>query len=507
MSPFAPSRHAASAGQRSGSTSASRRGVSRRNAFLLASAIALASSVLASVDARPAAGQSHYLLLSRSELQALPTSGRAWDYMVGVARSAWPDPELDDQDNKTNVEALAAALVYARTGDTSMRAKARHALVAMIPTYDLSKDGGLGPARQIAGWVLVADFIRLGGSEDDAFRALLRRALTHPIGTHPRWGGSLAACQEDSDNNWGAWCSASRIAAALYLGDMTELARADRVFRGFLGDRSAWSHFRGQGSENAVITAATRSWSCNDAPDAYVPTNLSCGNRSGAFPADAGRSGPYARLDAMYQSETTAAVVLATELLYQNGYSHAWGFKGALAAIARFDASHGAWNRGSVQDHWPWLINRRLGTSYPTVPARYGRSLGYTDWLYGRRSGGGGRGPGATPRPTQPVPVTRPKHTSPPVAQTVAPPAADPTPTSLPSAGAVAPSGSPTSDPDLEAGGVASTPGSATGSPIRQLVAGGVLAVLILWATATIIRTRARQSPVRGRPRALGRPG
>jgi hypothetical protein len=481
--------------------------------LLLATAIALAVTVLTGGDAAPAAARSDYILLPRSELLSLPMRGKAWDYMVGIAHAAWEAPELDDQDNRTNVKALAAALVYARTGDTAMRAKARQALVAMIPTYDLSQDGGLGPARQIAGWVLVADFIGLSGSDDNVFRGLLRRALTQPIGSHPRWGGSLIACQEDADTNWGAWCSASRIAAALYLGDSTQLGRANRVLRGFLGDRKAWSHFRGQGSENGVLTPAIRSWSCDASPGAYVPTNPQCGDRSGAFPGDAARSGKYRTLNTMYQSETTAAVALATELLYRNGYPHAWAFRGALARVAKFDYHHGAWNLGAVQYHWPWLINRRLGTSYPTSPARYGRSLGYTDWLYGWRSssGGGGGGPAATPRPTQRPSGSQPKPTDNPRGggrastsrsaetghPTAAPPVADPTPTSSPGTAAIAGSAGQIADPGRAAATATSTRWLIS-APFRQLVVGGLLVALLLWIMSAIVRLRAAPRQGRG---------
>jgi hypothetical protein len=471
-----------------------------------------------------AAARTDYILMPRSELLAHPTSGKAWNYLVGVAHSGWAAPELDDQNSKTNVEALAAALVYARTGDTAMRAKARHALMAMLPTFDLSQDAGLGPARQIAGWVLVADFIGLGGADDDAFRALLRRALTHPIGTHARWGGSLAACQEDSDNNWGAWCSASRIAAALYLRDSTELARAARVLRGFLGDRSAWSKFRGQGSENGSLTSATRSWSCDATAAVYVPTNPRCGDRSGAFPADAGRSGAYSRLDAMYQSETTAGVILATELLYRNGYPGAWTFRGAIARVIAFDRSHGAWNLGGVQNHWPWLVNRRLGTGYPTVAARYGRSLGYTDWLYGKRSGGGSSGPGTTPRPKQtirPGPTqdlrtsgergadtgsagsssrnTEGEATASAVASGGS--TAPPEPTAAPAAAAA----QPRAGAHPEAPGVTMSVLSALqGSIASQLLADVILLGLMAWAVS-LSRTTARPGPAQGAPTAPGR--
>jgi hypothetical protein len=369
---------------------------------LLVGSLALGVALLQTGVQPATAAGGDYLLMSRARLMSLPTSGTAWQSVVRIANGGWTAPELDDQDNKTNVQALAAALVYARTGDGAMRSKARGAIERMIPTYNLSEDAGLGPARQIAGWVLTADFIDLDGALDGQFRDLLRRALTSRIGTHSRWGGSLRICQEDSDNNWGGWCGASRIAAARYLGDGAELQQAERVYRGFLGDRSAWSHFRGQGSSNSVLSSAIRTWSCDASPDHYVPTNATCGDRSGAFPADAARTGSYSRLDAGYQSETTAGIVLQTELLYQAGYTGVWTNHGAVARIAAFDYQHGAWNLGSVQYHWPWLVNRRLGTKYPTVPAGYGRALGYTDWLYG--GGGGSDGPtnpDPTPTPTR----------------------------------------------------------------------------------------------------------
>lgn len=405
-------------GPRHGSTTR-RRPAGTWHHVLAAAGLALGIAGL-QVDVSPAtAAGGDYLLLSRDRLLSLPTSGDPWRFLVRIANSDWSRPELDDQDSKVNVEALAAALVYARTGDGAMRSKARNAIGAMIPTYDLSLDAGLGPARQIAGWVLTADFINLDGSLDDAFRGLLRRALTRPVGTHVRWGGSLRACHEDSDNNWGAWCGASRIAAARYLGDAAELDQAERVHRGFLGDRDAWSAFRGQGASNGVLSTAIRTWSCDASASGYVPTNPECGDRSGAFPADAARSGAYQQLDAAYQSETTAGIVLGTELLHQAGYTRAWTMRGALARVAWFDYRHGAWNLGSVQYHWPWLINKRLGTNYPTVPAGYGRSLGYTDWLYGS-TGGSDDGPERTPDPAPdptpdatrvPAPDPTPAHT------------------------------------------------------------------------------------------------
>jgi len=133
----------------------------------------------------PPGGTSDYLLIPGAELQALPTSGPAWEYLVRVAGERWPAPDFIDQDNQTDTLALAAALVYARTGDVAMRAKARDAILAVIPTFRHSRlAAGLGPLRQTAGWVLAADFIDLDGRDDAVFRSFLRRVLTDPTGTH-----------------------------------------------------------------------------------------------------------------------------------------------------------------------------------------------------------------------------------------------------------------------------------------------------------------------------------
>jgi hypothetical protein len=342
-----------------------------------------ADSTSASDQNAPASG-GDYLLIRRTELLARPTSGSAWAYLVDVASEGWGAPDLDNLNSRVNVEALAAGLVFARTGTGSYQSKVRDAIRAMIPTYGGTGEG-LGPARQIAGWVMAADLINLDAFDpavDKSFRALLVRALDSRIGGHSRWGGSLTKCHEDSDNNWGAWCGASRIAADLYLGDAADLARAEAVYRGFLGDRSAWSDFKGQ--EDGTLSSAARSWACDPSSGAYVPTNPACGDKSGAFVSDVSRAGSYRSVHGAYQSETTAGMVLQAELLYRNGYPGAWtASRGALARVAAFNHSHGAWNLGSVQHHWPWLINERLGTSYPTRAAGYGRSLGFTDWLYG----------------------------------------------------------------------------------------------------------------------------
>ena len=334
-----------------------------------------------------------FLLMPGSELRALPTTGPAWAYLVTTAHSSWPRPDFKDLDNQTNSLALAAALVYARTGDLDMRAKARDAIMAVIPTFDGSDLGeGLGPLRQSAGWVLAADFAQLEGEDETAFRAFLERVLTEPTGRHSRWHHVVAA-HDDSSNNWGAWAGAARIAALLYLDE--DLDAAVDTFRGFLGDRGSWDGFLGQ---TDPIAQSAAEWACDGTLERFRPVNSSCTragiNLDGAIPVDIHRGSdgiqwPPAVNGIMYTHETIAGYMLQAELLYRNGYPDIWGtedeaLRRMADVITRSEADGGPrWNPGRVQRHIPWLLNLRYGTDYPSVPAEYGRAFGYTDWLYG----------------------------------------------------------------------------------------------------------------------------
>jgi hypothetical protein len=266
--------------------------------------------------------------------------------------------------------------------------------MAVIPTFDPAHVGpGLGPLRQTAGWVLAADFIDLDGADDEAFRAFLGALMANRTGTHERWG-SIVAAHDDSPNNWGAWAGAARIAVSLYLG--TDLGPAANTVRGFLGDRSYWSGFREQKGDPGDLSVAA--WACDPSPRGFVPVNGPCTrdgiNLDGAVPADISRGSeapptPPSRTGVMYTHEALAGYLLQVELLYRNGYPNMYDFQSqALRRMGEFlsrsgEAGGPGWNPGQMQYHIPWLLNRRYGTSFPTVPAEYGRSLGFTDWLYG----------------------------------------------------------------------------------------------------------------------------
>ncbi len=91
---------------------------------------ALALAVLAWTA--PAAAAGDYLLMPRSELLSRPVSGTAWSNLKSVAAGSLGTANLCDQNEDHHLRTLAAALVYARTGEASFGSKARSGVMASI---------------------------------------------------------------------------------------------------------------------------------------------------------------------------------------------------------------------------------------------------------------------------------------------------------------------------------------------------------------------------------------
>jgi hypothetical protein len=245
----------------------------------------------------------------------------------------------------------------------------------------------LALGRQLGAYVLAADLISLDGADDARFRDWLAAMRTAQLGGHGRWV-TLIGTHEDSMNNWGAFAGAARIAASLYLGDSADVARAARVARGFLGDAASWSAWQ-------PLTAEGATWACD--PATRIPINAPCVlngiDVGGAIVADISRGGPLAWPPAepgvSYTLESLQGLVLQVELLSRNGYPDAWQWSSAAllrtALLVNRSAAAGGegWDGASVNAHLPWILNARYGLSIPTRPAGFGRTFGFTDWLYG----------------------------------------------------------------------------------------------------------------------------
>lgn len=362
----------------------------RRWLFALVSGLTALAGVLAPATPTTVAATDS-ILMPRSQLLALPTSGTAWAELKTVADQALGTPNLCDQDSKHHLRTLAAALVYARTGATSYGAKARSGVMSALPTQVVGcHNATLALGRQLAAYVFSADFADLSGTPDTTFRSWLGAIRTKIVGGHSVWN-SIAATHRLAPGNWGAHAGSARIAADLYLGDTADLAAAARVTRGFLGDRSAYAGFTNN------LDAADLSWTCTGSATTYTPENAACSrggvNLDGAIATDISRGGtlrwPPTDPGIPYQLESIQGVGLQVELLYRHGYSDAWiwsnsALKRAAAMVTRSAASGGTgWNETTASRQMPWLLNKRYGTSIPTRTAGMGRSIGFTDWLYG----------------------------------------------------------------------------------------------------------------------------
>jgi Alginate lyase len=296
--------------------------------------------------------------------------------MKARADGAMGVPDISNQDDDTDQVVLAKAMVYARTGGATYRASVLAALKTALGTESDGRTLALG--RNLPAYVISADLISLKTLDPSfdigAFRPWLRSLLSKPLD-----GRTLVSTHEDRPNNWGTHAGAARAAIAAYLGDSTEMARTAQVFRGYLGDRSAYAGF----------VYGDLSWQCDPAmPVGINPTGCTKNgvDIGGVMPDDMRRGGAFAWPPAFtgYPWEGLQGAILQAELLRVAGYD-AWNWSDrALLRAVRFLYDRVGWPAEGDDEWQPWLVDRRYGTAYRgPAPARTGKNFGYTDWFAG----------------------------------------------------------------------------------------------------------------------------
>ena len=328
----------------------------------------------------PAVAPGPGIWVSRQELARLPMAGPSWAQLKDAADGNLGKADIANQDSNHDVRTLAAALVYARSGDQSYRAKAASAVLAAIDTENDDRTLALG--RNLVSYVLAADLIDLKGFDpagEQQFRAWLDQVRRENL-----QGRTLISTHEDRPNNWGAHAGAARIAADLYLGDRADLERAAQVFKGWLGDRATYAEFEYD---------KDLSWHAD--PENPVGINPAGASRDGhrldgAIPDDMQRGGkfqwPPKRTN--YPWGALEGALVQAELLSRAGFD-AWNWQDkALLRAAQFlfqlDQEVGRWWAVGDDEWMPWLVNHAYDEQFPTAqPARPGKNLGWTDWVYG----------------------------------------------------------------------------------------------------------------------------
>ena len=180
------------------------------------------------------------VLVSAATLRLKPMSGPAWRGLVAVADQPVGTLTLSDQDEDSDIIVLAKGLVFARTGT----ARYRTAVIAALKAAKGTEIGGrtLALGRNLPGIVIAADLVSLKTADpafDTVFRLWLRSLLTKVLDEQ-----TLISTHEKRPNNWGAHAGAARIAVAAYLGDTAQLARAAKVFQGWVGSRATYAGFK-----------------------------------------------------------------------------------------------------------------------------------------------------------------------------------------------------------------------------------------------------------------------
>jgi hypothetical protein len=334
--------------------------------------------------------------ISTSELMRLPTSGDAWDKMSSAAYGNWGTPNLRDKDNKHDINLLAGAFVYARTGDDALRLKVSEEILAAKRTLDESSEwqtenGVLSASRQIGGYVIAADLIDLRSFDADAdheFRSWLTTIRTTDIGTHGRWKSITFTC-ENAAGNWNTFACASRIAASIYLGDTDDVDRAAFIILAFLGERSVYpSDAPGKDGYFQHTAGFESSWACPGAAWTGInpPCHQSGMNIDGVLVEDASRGGGCCILRGdgiQYSWEALQGLFVSAELLYRTGrYGDPYSWSDQALRRAMDMMERAGWGITDPATYVPWIANVRYGTSYLQSSTSDGRIMSWGDWLY-----------------------------------------------------------------------------------------------------------------------------
>jgi hypothetical protein len=240
-----------------------------------------------------------------------------------------------------------------------------------IGTEDSGRTLALG--RNLIGYVIAADLVGLPFVADLVFSAWLDGVRTEDLD-----GRTLISTHEDRPNNWGTHAGASRMAAALYLGDTEDFEAAATVFRGWLGDRDAYAGF-----EYGELW-----WQA----DPQEPVGINPEGSTiqgypvdGVLPDDQRRGGPFEWPPPAenYVYEALQGAIAAAVILDRQGRDvFEWEDRALLRAY-RWLHDHPDFPAQGDDTWQPHLVNYHYGTLFPApVPSHHGKNVGWTDWTH-----------------------------------------------------------------------------------------------------------------------------
>jgi hypothetical protein len=319
----------------------------------------------------PVAPATSGLWLSRTEIQALPASGAAWDNVRKAASADWGVANLADLNSLHDTYTLAGALVAVRTGDAALLEKTRQAILS-VQNSDYNRV--LEMSRNITSYIIAADIIGLSGADNDTFRAFISGLRTKPLQGHSG-GKNLKETAMFSSNNWGTMARAAMVAINLYLNDVKDLEPVVSAHRAFLGESVA----------NQLVYSSTN-WhpSTSKVGVNRRGSTISGQNVDGVQPEDQRRTGEFAWPAPLgsYPWEALQGTLVAGVMLHRaNIVPITAGDDAIYRATDWLIAVNG--NPATGDDRWQiWLLNKIRGSKFTTTSTTPGKNMGWTDWTH-----------------------------------------------------------------------------------------------------------------------------
>jgi len=161
---------------------------------------------------------------SAQELSNIPMSGAAWAAVKEGADEDTSNPDVANQDDPTNVRVLAAAIVYARTGNEAYKEKVVAAIEKLV---EKGHPGGrtLAWAREGGAYALAADLV---GYRTESFESWLNNMAE--VWQCSQLGISLLEMYKRRPNNWGIHAFGTLTSIYRYLDRMDRLQEIRNYF-------------------------------------------------------------------------------------------------------------------------------------------------------------------------------------------------------------------------------------------------------------------------------------
>jgi hypothetical protein len=365
--------------------------------------LALASAFLCLMLAGNAHAQSSGLWVSADELRLQPMSGAAWTAVLNDANRDPGPANIADQDSHHDTYTLAAAIVAARTGQSSYYLKAKKGILDAMGTEFKTGTRWLAAGRNVLAYVIAADLLNLrrdGSANSDGTKVDLwirgwltkqlpdnNNGVLRPI--RPFGGGSNADAQE----------GAVFAAVAVWADDPVAITRGWDAFRTYACDPNGPNY-----EDIDLQTGLQYNWAADPKnPCAVNPLNSTkvvpagfpgagtTHRMDGAIINDMRRGGAYQWSPAFTQYPWTglAGFIPAAVILQRAGYpalqvadkavlrtvDYLFWLKGSTGLTSWFDGKRGS---EVVQ-----LVNHYYGTKYPTrKPVARGHTVAYTDFTH-----------------------------------------------------------------------------------------------------------------------------